>query len=421
MNSTSTALSRSGLSFLLLLSLLVGACSREPATGTAGDNTREIRQPQVAEISPDELTPTTSGARRVILVIGDGMGPEQIRAASLYKTGTEDGLVLQGLPIYSTVSTHSASDRITDSAAAGTAIATAIKVQNGAVGVQLPGDGRDLPLITEDLTGKGWRFGLVTTAYTTHATPAAFGAHVATRLDYPGIADDYLTRSRPHVIFGGGGYGMDVETVTEAGYRTATNRDELTAEINRSTPEDRIAGLFGDGHMPYLFDGRPTDMPGLVEMSRRAVEFLVSGEESGDDGFFLMIEGARIDHAGHANDIKRLIPEVLELDAVVEMLLNHPDLQDDTLLVVTADHETGGLRVINAPEAGEVPEAVWSTNGHTATDVPLYATGTGAEAFVEVIDNTLLHPAMLAALEPEDTVRRLAANATLPVGEGTVR
>lgn len=354
-------------------------------------------------------------ARRLILVIGDGMGAEQLRAASLYKTGTETGLVLQSLPLYADMATHSASHAITDSAAAGTALAAAVKVRNGAVGVRLPGDGGDLPSITEQLTMNGWRVGLVTTAHTTHATPAAFGAHVDSRVDYYGIAQDYLTGSRPHVILGGGGYGMEPDRATSAGYTVVTTREELRSQIPSRTPDHRIVGLFGDGHLPYLYDGRPADMPGLVEMSQRAVEFLAAE----DSEFFLMIEGARIDHAGHANDIERLIPEVLELDAVVEMLLDHPLLQEDTLLVITADHETGGLRVKDRPEAGTIPAVSWSTLGHTAVDVPLFATGVGAERFVEVVDNTLLRGMMLAATEP-DADARVATGATDPAEEVTV-
>ncbi|MFW5828555.1 MAG: alkaline phosphatase [Alkalispirochaeta sp.] len=403
--------------------LAVGACSGKqyPSPVTPADPTTEAPEtavdpvalePTVIEPLPEEEESLFAGARRVILVIGDGMGAEQIRAASLYKTGREEGLALQSMRRYADMATSSASHAITDSAAAGTALATAVKVQNGAVGVRLPGDGEDIPSITEQLTERGWRVGLVTTAHTTHATPAAFGAHVASRIDYDGIARDYLTGSRPHVILGGGGYGMDRSTVMEAGYAVVTSREELSAQVRTDTTDHGIVGLFGNGHMPYIHDGRPAEMPGLVEMSERAIEFLAAE----DDEFFLMIEGARIDHAGHANDIERLIPEVLELDAVVEMLLNHPELQDGTLLVVTADHETGGLSVVDAPGARAIPRVTWSTLGHTAVDVPLFAAGVGAEGMADVIDNTLLSGAILAALEASED-GRLAAGSTLPVAE----
>ncbi len=405
--------------FLLIpvLLLLLGGCSGKPVNVSVPEKPDEISRPELTPVSSGGEASVIAGARRLVLVIGDGMGTEQLRAASLYKTGTDDGLVLQGLPVSSAVATHSASHRVTDSAAAGTALATAIKVRNGTIGVRLPGDGGELPSITEDLIERGWRIGLVTTAFTTHATPAAFGAHVASRLDYCGIARAYLTGSRPHVIFGGGGFGMDPETAAAAGYTVVTSREELASVVRRLSPEDRVAGLFGEGHMPYFSDGRPKDMPGLAEMAERAVDFLAAG----DKGFFLMIEGARIDHAGHANDIERLIPEVLELDAVVEMLLNHPLLQDDTLIVVTADHETGGLSVTDSHGAGNIPAVSWSTNGHTAADVPLFAAGAGAEGFVEVVDNTLLRGAMIAALESGPADIRAAMDTTLLFGEGSAQ
>ncbi|MFW5727719.1 MAG: alkaline phosphatase [Spirochaetia bacterium] len=398
---------------LLLFAL---SCSGEQSPTSTGKVFEEVLEPVVTEVPVAGQEAPSGGARRLILVIGDGMGAEQIRAASLYKTGREEGLVLQSLPVYADMATHNASHEVPDSAAAGTAMATAIKVQNGVVGVRLPGEGEDLPSITEQLSDKGWKVGLVTTAHTTHATPAAFGAHVASRLDYDGIARDYLTVSRPHIILGGGGYGMDPETVVEAGYSVVTSREELSSMVSHRSPGYRIAGLFGEGHLPYLYDGRPADFPGLVEMSAGAVEFLAATE----DDFFLMIEAARIDHAGHANDIERLIPEVLELDAVVEMLLNHPLLQEDTLLVVTADHETGGLSVNDLSEAGTIPEVSWATICHTAVDVPLFAGGVGAERFAGVFDNTLLHGAMCAALEPDSDVW-LAIGSTIPSEEVTAQ
>ncbi len=395
------------LSLLLALPLLLmaAACSLEPVPGSEESPGLDSPEPSASPVGVEEISESPgAGASRIILVIGDGMGAAQLEAASLYKSGEEAGLVLHSLPVRAKVATGSASHEITDSAAAGTALATAIKVQNGVVGLRLPGDGSDLPSITGELKEKGWAIGLVTTAFTTHATPAAFGAHVASRLDYAGIARDYLSGLRPELILGGGGYGMDPESVAEAGYTVVRDADALARESERMAPGKRIAGLFGEGYLPYLYDGRPEETPSLVDMAKAAVDFLARDGE----GFFLMIEGARIDHAGHANDIHRLVPEVLELDAVVEMLLNHPLLQKETLLVVTADHETGGLAVTENRGIGVVPEVTWSTNGHTAAEVPLFATGAGADALAQVVDNTLLRGAVVAATEPGAVDTRLA-------------
>ncbi|MFP4331204.1 MAG: alkaline phosphatase [Alkalispirochaetaceae bacterium] len=386
------------LPFLLFsLLLILGACAPHPISPRQEPSGVDAPSPPAGSVETDEVTDHSyEGARRIILVIGDGMGAAQLTAASLYHTGREDGLALQSLPVRGEVATGSASHEITDSAAAGTALATAVKVENGVVGVRLPGDGTALPSITGDLKELGWGIGLVTTAFTTHATPAAFGANVASRLDYPGIAEDYLSGLRPEVILGGGGFGMEPAAAAEAGYTVVQDADALARESRRLAPGGKIVGLFGNGNLPYLYDGRPSHTPGLVEMAEAAVDVLARNEE----GFFLMIEGARIDHAGHANDIRRLIPELLELDAVVQMLLEHPQLQEQTLLVVTADHETGGLAVTRSAGQGVMPEVTWSTTGHTAAKVPLFAGGPGAAALAEVVDNTLLRGALSASLEP---------------------
>ncbi|MFW5836230.1 MAG: alkaline phosphatase [bacterium] len=397
----------------LVLVLVLPACSLQTEWSAAARPSRPATDGELAAVEavPSENVeppgPSGQHARNLILVIGDGMGGEQLRAASLYETGADDGLRVHSLPVTGSIATSSASVSVTDSAAAGTALATGVKVQNGVVGLRLPGDGGELPAITAELQDRGWAIGLVTTAFTTHATPAAFAAHVASRTDYGGIADDYLTGLRPDLLLGGGGYGMDPATVGAAGYTVVRDSSGLAHATEAALPGERIAGLFGRGHLPYLADGRSDGTPGLVEMAEAAVDVLARD----DEGFFLMIEAARIDHAGHANDIARLIPEVLELDAVVEMLVDHPALQEDTLLVVTADHETGGLAVTSSMGKGTLPEVTWSTTGHTAVDVPLYAIGPGAEALAEVVDNTMVRRAMTAAIGSPEPAPAMTARA----------
>ncbi|MFW5743462.1 MAG: alkaline phosphatase, partial [Spirochaetota bacterium] len=181
----------------LVIVLVLPACSLQTGSFFAAHPSDPVpgeelsaREDLPAEIlEPPE--PSAQQARNLILVIGDGMGSEQLRAASLYETGTDDGLRVHSLPVTGSIGTSSASVSVTDSAAAGTALATAVKVQNGVVGLRLPGDGGELPAITGELKDRGLAIGLVTTAFTTHATPAAFAAHVASRTDYDGIADDY--------------------------------------------------------------------------------------------------------------------------------------------------------------------------------------------------------------------------------------
>jgi alkaline phosphatase len=330
----------------------------------------------------------------IILFIGDGMGAEQIAAASLYKTGTEDGLYINTLPVVTSMATHSATDAITDSAASATAMATGMKVQNGAVSAMLPGDGHDLTTILEMAKAEGKAVGLVTTTFITHATPAAFGAHVDTRSDYAGIAADYLTGSQPHVLFGGGGYGPEPTDLEAAGYTVVTTADELAAHAtavgDQGAGPGMTAALIGDGHLTYIYDGRPDDYPSLVEMTAAAVDLL----SEDPDGYFLMVEAGRIDHAAHDNDLARMVPEVLELDDTVRSIAQDARTMRETLVVVTADHETGGLEVLQANGPGVLPTVSWSTDYHTGVDVPLRAAGVAAQEFAGVDDNTEIFSVM---------------------------
>jgi alkaline phosphatase len=313
--------------------------------------------------------------RNVILFIGDGMGPEQVRA------GAHAG-ILAAAPYKGAIRTRSASSSVTDSAAAATALATGHKVNNGVVSMALPGDGQALPTILEIFAASGRGTGLVTTTEMTHATPAAFGSHVADRGDGVGVADDYLEVTRPDVLLGGGVLALTDDALHRAGYEVARTRDDLAAlAVPRAEP--KLAGLFGVGHLPYEADG-PHESPRLSELTAAALARL-SAHES---GFFLMVEGGRIDHAGHANEIARLVGEVVEFERAVGVAVEWAKQRDDTTILVTADHETGGLSLTSEPGQGLVPGAAWSTGGHTAVDVPLFVWGSRGAAFAAVVDNT---------------------------------
>ena len=318
----------------------------------------------------------------VILFIGDGMGDAQMEAASYFANGTPDGLFIQGLPVSSTLTTYSASSSVTDSAAAATAMATGHKVANGVISRDLSGGGSDIPTILEMASDWGLATGLVTTTYLTHATPAAFGAHVDTRTDYEEIASDYLSDSRPNVLFGGGENGLTVAALVGAGYSVAT--DTATMQALAASGDDYVAAVIGDTNLPYVFDGRPAGVPSLLEMTEAAIDVL----STDPDGFFLVVEAGRIDHAGHVHDIDRLIPEVLELDAVVEYVVQLLGSIGTTDFIVTADHETGGLTIVSPHGIGETPGVTWTADGHTGVPVSLFASGPSAAAFSTVTDNT---------------------------------
>lgn len=330
------------------------------------------------------LLPAEGAGRNAILFIGDGMGPEQVRAAGMYLHGEPGTLFFERFPHRAEVTTASAEGKVTDSAAAATAMATGRKVTNGVVSLATPGDGSPLPTILERSSADGRRVGLVTTTHATHATPAAFGAHARSRDDYDEIAWDYLTRSKPDVLLGGGGYGLSKAAAVFAGYPTVTTRKDLLA-VDPGTA-DRLWGLFGHSHLPYEHDGLGS-APHLSEMARAALAIL----ERDPDGFFLMVEGGKIDHACHSNDLVRAVKETIEFANAVQAAYEWAKDRDDTLILVTADHETGGLSVKKNQGAGKLPEVAWSSKDHTGANVSLYAWGPGSERISGTVDNTQIY------------------------------
>jgi alkaline phosphatase len=331
-------------------------------------------------------------AKNVILFIGDGMGAGQIKAAGMYRAGTEGTLSFEAFPHRGFLSTRNAEGGVTDSAAAATAMATGTKVSNGVLGVAIPGNGMPLETILELLGRQGKRTGLVTTTFITHATPAAFASHVPTRDDYGGIAAAYLNDSRPNVLFGGGEHIRQAD-VKEAGYTVVTDREGMM----RLTPEaeTHVFGIFGSGHMPFEYDGL-VDLPHLSEMTQVALRIL----ENAPDGFFLMVEGGRIDHACHSNDTIRAVLETIEFSNAVAKALDWARFHPDTLILVTADHETGGLEVVKNNGAGGIPTVSWSTSGHTAANVPVYGWGAGAERVAGIMEISDIFQIMLRSATP---------------------
>jgi len=321
--------------------------------------------------------------RNVIVLIGDGMGFEQINAAHMYLGGD---LVFEAFPYQGEITTYSANAAIPDSAAATTAIATGQKVDNDVVSVAIPGDGTDLPTALEIHKDLGKATGLVTTTQITHATTASFGAHADNRGYTTEIANDLLTQSRPNIMFSGGG---SLDAGGDPQYTVVTDASELQG-LDTNT-ETHVSGQFGTGQFPYEYDGLG-DLPHLSEMSTTALDIL----DNDPDGFFLMIEGGLIDKAAHVNDIARTVDEVVEFANSVQVVFDWAAGRTDTLLIVTADHETGGL-VVSDNGAGNMPGATWASAGHTAANVPVYAWGTNADVIAGVMDNIDLFPLISGA------------------------
>lgn len=348
---------------------------------------------------------TWASVTNIVLMIGDGMGTEHIRAASWFAHGREHALFMETLPHHGEVVTTPAYRlpshvdpttvivKVTDSAAAATAMATGRKVFNGVISIALPGDGTPLRTVVEQFAAEGRRVGIVTTAHLTDATPAAFATHATNRSQTIAIAHQFLAATNLHVLLGGPDRNPNVplrpHLVTTAGWAIVTNRAMLQLAV--SSPPPRLMGLFGEGGpMCYEFDSVHTTrrdydyLPRLSEMALAACRIL----EQSEAGFFLLIESANIDKAAHGNDLERVVYEILEFDRTVRAVVEWASARGDTLVIVTSDHETGGLKVIRGHGQGQMPEVTWSTRSHTGARVPIWAIGPGAERVRGILDNT---------------------------------
>lgn len=324
--------------------------------------------------------------RNVILMIGDGMGFPQVTLArlSLAEGAT---LAMDSMKYGGSAKTHSANATVTDSAAGGTALATGYKTNNGMIATTP--DGKAVQTILEAAQTRKKSTGLLTTVTITHATPASFGAHVDARADEAGIAPQYLER-RIDVLMGGGRYYFMPKS--QEGSKRADERDLLaeakqlgyavtnTPEEMRAVKSGKLLGLFQLSSLSAVAPDPP-----LAEMTAKAIELLSQNK----NGFFLMVEGGQIDWRAHDNDAAGTIKHMMDFDAAVAKALEFARRKGDTLVIVTADHETGGLTIIYPDkDSGDKFKCAWSTKGHSGCTVPVLAEGPGAELFGGTMDNT---------------------------------
>lgn len=313
-------------------------------------------------------------ARNVILFIGNGMGVNHQNATSLYKTGETEQLLWQkNFTSIRDLSTSSL-DGITDSAAAATALATGIQVENGVISTVSSVDATPLKTILEYANESGIRTGLVTTTSITDATMAGEAAHEVSRNNKAEIATDYLTQTRPYLMFGKGNDGISVSDAEGEGYSVVEDSSTLN-----SLPADSeyVSGQFSPYSDTYVKDGYDATTPRLSAMVDKAINILSNNNER----FFLTIDGALIDHAchGHQEDIMYMVDEVLDFENAVQTAYDWASTRDDTLIIVLSDHETGGLDINSVTGQGETPDVTFTEPYHTDRDVKAYAWGAQAE------------------------------------------
>lgn len=340
-----------------------------------------------------ELTSSENKApKNIILLIGDGMGLSQVSASQFYNNETSN---FDRFSIIGLIKTSAHGSLITDSAAAATALASGVKTYNGAIGVTK--DSISVETIVEQISNRGIATGLIATSSITHATPASFYAHVKSRSMYEDIA--YFLVNSDIDFFAGGGLKF---------FNKRKDKKDLIAQLKRNgfdvntvvLPQNILSNppsgqprkqaiLLAEDEMPKMNEGRGDFLPNATKL---ALEVLSKNE----NGFFLMIEGSQIDWGGHDNDSDYLISELLDFDKTIGLVLDFAIQNGETLVIVTADHETGGFTLSNDGGNYNKIKPTFSTNGHSATLIPVFAEGPGASLFGGIYENTAVYTKMIS-------------------------
>lgn len=376
--------------------------------------------------APHHADAASSNTRNVILFVGDGMGTAQRNAIRLATVGEQGNLAMDSMPYVGLIHTSSTLP-VTDSAASATAYASGVKTYNGAIGMNA--DKKTVQTIMEYAKESGKSTGVVTTSQITDATGAAFGAHVEDRSKQSDIALQLITKSKVDVLLGGGEdfwypagdpgkfqdepaedpsekskgtQGNLVNKAKELGYSYVTNKTDM-----QKAKTGKLLGLFANEEM---FQQKPegegdiySPVVSLPEMTKKALDTLSTNKK----GFFLMVEEEGTDEFAHQNNAKMTIKAGQELDKSVQVAKDFVKKNPDTLVLVLADHETGGFSIeaVDADdESGDGiskedgPFAIansklnfvvdWTTSGHTAVDIPITAMGKNAQLFTGIYENT---------------------------------
>ena len=386
--------------YLLFVLLTLVACGPAPqATVAAPPPPAATPAPPAPRVVPRavESEPVTGyvraarGPKNIILMIGDGMGITQI-SAGMYSN--DNRLNLERFSVIGLHKSYSGDNLITDSAAGATAFASGVKTYNGAIGVDL--DTMAVPTILEMAEAAGMPTGLVATSSIVHATPASFFAHAQFRQNYEEIAADLLDTD-VDIFIGGGAKFFERREGDERNLSTELRErgDDIQSFVDTDVKDLVVDRAKNFGY--YTADGEPLPRSQgrdyLLDAADLAVDFL-DARDTADVGFFLMIEGSQIDWGGHSNDSEYIISEVIEFDRAIGAVLNFAQRDGETLVIVTADHETGGYAINNGSKMGEI-QGAFTSDYHTADLIPVFAYGPGAERFSGIYENTAIFDKMV--------------------------
>ncbi len=324
------------------------------------------------------VTEKKTEVKNIIFLIGDGMGVSQIYAGM---TANKGHLALEKCKHIGFIQTYSSNNYITDSAAGGTAFSCGKKTKNHMIG--MGPDSTSLKTILEIAEENGLSTGLIATSAITHATPASFIAHEVNRYNYEEIAADFLDTDIDLFIGGGRDHFADredgrdlIKELENNGYTVLNSMEEI-----EDFAGGKLAGFTANMRNPKYSEGRGNMLPLAVETAVRLLG-------ANDQGFFLMAEGSMIDWGGHDNDTDYIVDEMLDFDRAIAAALNFAEKDGETLVVITADHETGGMAIHGGDFLSGKVECSFTSKDHTGVMVPVFAYGPGAESFIGIYENT---------------------------------
>lgn len=326
---------------------------------------------------------TPKAPKNVILLIGDGMGLSQVSSSFYFGNQNSNFERFKQIGL---IKTSSQSDLITDSAAGATAFSAGIKTYNGAIGVDK--DASPVPLITDKASQAKVATGVISTSSITHATPASFFAQVKRRSMQEEIAAQ-LPKSQID-FFAGAGIDFFFKRKDNADLGAAFSKNGFIVDTvslkkpQNFNPDKKYGYLLASKHMPRMSKGRGDF---LSEATRLGVEYLSKNKH----GFFLMVEGSQIDWGGHENDSDYIVEEVKDFNKVIGEVLDYAEKDGNTLVIVTADHETGGYTLASENGNYNKIKGSFSTGGHSATLIPVFAFGPGSENFQGIYENNLIY------------------------------